>query len=163
MEKNNVPKHKWYIIVGSTVVIMIITMFVRIPLPSSGYFNFGDVAVVFTGLMLGKWGGAIAGGLGSALADILGGFVLFSPLTFFAKGIEGLLSGMANGKKGLVFWLLPAFGVLSMVAIYFVGEIFMPSIKLEGAVLELIPNLIQATGGYIGGRFLYEIYNSVSD
>jgi len=163
MKNNNVSKPKWYTIVSFTVVILIITMFVRIPLPSGGYFNFGDVAVVFAALMLGKWSGAIAGGIGSALADILGGFAVFSPLTFFAKGFEGLLSGMAKGKKGFVFWILPALGVLSMVLIYFIGEIFMPAIKFEGAVLELVPNLIQAVGGYIGGKFLFEIYNRVAD
>jgi len=29
------------------------TLFIRIPLPSRGYFNVGDVAVVFGGLVLG--------------------------------------------------------------------------------------------------------------
>jgi len=36
------------------VVVALMTLFVRIPLPSRGYFNFGDVAVVFSGLVLGR-------------------------------------------------------------------------------------------------------------
>ncbi len=154
---------KWYTVVSFTVVVLVITMFVRIPLPSGGYFNFGDVAVVFASLMLGKFGGAIVGGVGSALADILGGFAIFSPLTLLAKGFEGLFSGFSKNKKGLVFWVFPAVGGLSMVAIYFVGEVFMPSIKLQGAILELLPNTIQAIGGYIGGILLFKIYSRVSD
>jgi len=161
--KNKDSTQEWYIIVSFIVVIMIITLFIRIPLPSGGYFNFGDVAVVFAGLLLGKLGGFIAGGIGSALADILGGFAIFSPLTFLAKGIEGLLSGFAKGKYGFFYWIFPLFGVISMVIIYFVGEIFMPSIRLEGALLELLPNSIQAIGGYIGGKVLFEIYNRVAD
>lgn len=154
---------KWYTLVGFLVVVLLTTMFIRIPLPSTGYFNFGDVAVVFSGLMLGRWGGAIAGGVGSALADILGGFAVFSPLTLLAKGAEGLLSGFSKGKKGIMYWLFPALGCLSMVAIYFIGEIFMPQIKIAGAIAELPANLVQAVGGYIGGKLLFEIYKRVTE
>ena len=35
--------------VALTVVVALITLFIRIPLPSRGYFNLGDVAVVFDG------------------------------------------------------------------------------------------------------------------
>lgn len=163
MENKDSKPIKWYTIVSFTVVVLVITMFVRIPLPSGGYFNFGDVAVVFAGLMLGRFGGAIVGGVGSALADILGGFAIFSPLTLLAKGLEGLFSGFAKNKTGVVFWILPGIGVLSMVAVYFVGEIFMPSIKLQGAILELLPNTIQAVGGYAGGVLLFKIYSRVAD
>lgn len=163
MENKESKPIKWYTIVSFTVVVLVITMFVRIPLPSGGYFNFGDVAVVFAGLMLGKLGGAIVGGIGSALADILGGFAIFSPLTLLAKGFEGLLSGFAKDKKGIIFWILPGLAVLSMVGIYFVGEVFMPAIKLQGAILELLPNSIQAIGGYVGGVLLFKIYTRVAD
>ena len=44
-----------------TVVVALITLFIRIPLPSRGYFNFGDVAVVFSGLVLGSLAFAPAG------------------------------------------------------------------------------------------------------
>lgn len=162
VSKKSIPI-KWYTVVSFTVVVIVITMFVRIPLPSGGYFNFGDVVVVFAGLMLGKFGGAIVGGIGSAFADILGGFAIFSPLTLFAKGFEGFLSGFAKNKKGLIFWILPGIAVISMVGIYFVGEIFMPAIKLQGAILEILPNSIQAVGGYIGGVLLFKIYSRVAD
>ncbi|HCU67838.1 MAG TPA: ECF transporter S component, partial [Desulfomicrobium sp.] len=82
-----------------TALACLTTLFVRIPLPSRGYFNVGDVAVVFGGLVLGfmnprqgVWWALGACGLGSALADILGGFAVFAPLTFAAKGAEGALA-----------------------------------------------------------------------
>jgi uncharacterized membrane protein len=78
--------------IALTVVVALITLFIRIPLPSRGYFNFGDVAVVFSGLVLGSlsrrnsfWWGAGAGGIGSALADIVGGFGMFAPITLLPK------------------------------------------------------------------------------
>lgn len=145
---------KWYYLVGLTVIVSVITLFVRIPLPSKGYFNFGDIAVVFSGLFLGSRGGALAGGIGSALADVIGGFPIFAPLTLVAKGLEGLLSGLSKDKQGFLFYLFPAIGVLVMVVVYFIGEIMMPQIGIGGAIAEIPSNLIQATGGFVGGIIL---------
>jgi len=92
---NQEVRMKWYYWVGLTVAVTVITYLIKIPLPSKGYFNFGDIAVVFSGLFLGWRGGAVAGGIGSALADIVGGFAVFSPLTLLAKGLEGMICGFA--------------------------------------------------------------------
>lgn len=148
-----------YLTIAFTAVVSVTTMFLRLPTPAGGYFNFGDVAVVFSGLLLGKYGGLIAGGFGSAIADLISGFGIFAPLTFIAKGTEGFVSGLAKGKNR--FWknLLPLIGALLIVPIYFIGEgLFMPQIGFPGAATELLPNLIQAIGGYIGGKFLFETY-----
>lgn len=153
---------KWYSVVGVTVVVLVTTMFIRVPLPSKGYFNFGDVAVVFAGLLLGRKFGAFAGGVGSALADVLGGFAIFAPLTFVAKGLEGLLAGFAKGKQGVMYHLFPLLGVISMAAIYFLGETFVAQYGgIATALSEVAPNLIQAAGGYIGGKLLFEMYARV--
>lgn len=151
---------KWYYLVGLSVAVMIITMLIKIPLPSKGYFNFGDIAVVFSGLFMGLRGGAVAGGIGSAVADIMGGFPLFAPLTLIAKGLEGGISGLAHRRSGFLSYLFPAIGVLSMVSVYFVGELFMPQIGIGGALAELPTNLIQAGGGCIGGIALNKVLKS---
>ncbi len=151
-------RDKWYFLVGMLVVVAVTTLFVRMPLPSRGYFNFGDVAVVFAGLTLGRRGGALAGGMGSALADILAGAALFAPLTMAAKGLEGYICGLARGRHGVLFYLFLLAGVLAMVAVYFTGEVCMPQIGWAGAVAELIPNLIQAAGGCAGGKALYFMF-----
>ena len=152
-------------LIALTVVVALMTLFVRIPLPSRGYFNFGDVAVVFSGLVLGQlakgrkllWG-ATAGGVGSALADIIGGFGMFAPITLVAKGMEGGLCALASGKTGFARWLLLLPAGASMVACYFVAETLMPNIGLQGAVSELVPNLIQAAGGIAGGTLTYTVF-----
>ena len=151
-----------------TVVVALITLFVRIPLPSRGYFNFGDVAVVFSGLVLGGlarqkkfWWGAGAGGIGSALADIVGGFGLFAPITLIAKGAEGGLCALASGRGGFSRWVLILIGGAAMVTCYFIAEAFMPNIGLQGAVSEIIPNLIQAGGGIAGGVLTFTAYKKI--
>ncbi len=154
---------KWYYTVGLAVAILIISRFIWIPIPASGgVFNLGDVAVVFSGLLLGTKGGALAGGIGSALADITGGYAFFAPLTLIAKGLEGLLTGLAKNRKGLLFYLFPLLGVMLMAAIYFVGEIFMPQKGIGGAITELPANLLQAGIGYFGGILLHKAYSASS-
>lgn len=142
------------------VLVCLTTMFIRVPLPSRGYFNVGDIAVVFGGLLLGLMNhrkGVLwalgAAGLGSALADILGGFAIFAPLTFAAKGVEGAFAAWAASRQGVTKILFLGAGGTMMVAVYFAGESLMPNIGLQGAIPELIPNLVQAVGGGLGGLF----------
>jgi len=153
-----------------TTVVVLTTLFIRVPLPSRGYFNFGDVAVIFSGLVLGALGGrhgfvwgAAAGGVGSALADIIGGFGLFAPITLVAKGAEGALAAWASGRVKVMHWILLLLGGSAMVAVYFLAETMMPNIGLQGAVAELIPNLIQAGGGIAGGRLAYAAFARIVD
>ena len=150
-------------------LVALITLFIRIPLPSKGYFNFGDVAVVFAGLILGYkqtnkvfiWA-FIAGGLGSAIADIIGGFAIFAPFTLMAKGLEAGLASISLKKKTIFHYTLLIIGGICMVATYFIAEVLMPSFGLQLAVQEIIPNLIQATGGIIGGKLTFEAYKRIS-
>ena len=152
-------------LIALTVVTALITLFIRIPLPSRGYFNFGDVAVVFSGLVLGSlaksnrflWGAA-AGGIGSAIADIIGGFGMFAPITLVAKGLEGGLCAVASGKQKAMRWVLLLLGGGAMVATYFTAETLMPNIGLQGAISEIVPNLIQAAGGIAGGLLTFTAY-----
>lgn len=152
-------------LVALVALVSLVTFFVRVPLPTGGYLNIGDIAVVFAGLVLGDlagatggWLGAIAGGLGSALADIFGGFAVFAPVTLVAKGLEGGLAGLAAGRRAWVQAALLACGGLAMMAVYFIGETIMPNIGLQGALSELLPNLIQAVSGFVGGRLAFEAY-----
>lgn len=154
------------------VVVALMTLFVRVPLPlTKGYFNVGDVAVVFAGLVLGSldkergafWG-AIAGGVGSALADIVGGYAIFAPATLIAKGVEGGLAALAANRGKATHFLLLAAGGAFMMACYFVAETLVPAYGgLQGAVSELIPNSFQAVGGLVGGRLTFEAYQRIAE
>lgn len=130
-----------------------LTLVVRIPIPGTGgYLNLGDMAVVFSGLYLGGRWGAVAGGVGSAAADVVGGFFIFAPVTLIAKGLEGFIAGTL-GRRSL-YWL--ALAVSVMVAVYFVAEIFLPGMGLAAALSELPFNLIQAVVGAIGGFLIFK-------
>ena len=138
------------ILAGSTAAL---TMVVRIPIPGTGgYLNLGDMAVVFCGLFLGGRCGGIAGGVGSAAADLIGGFFIFIPVTLFAKGAEGFIAGTFGRKRPYML----VFSVFTMVLVYFIAEIFIPGIGFSAALSELPFNLIQAAVGAFGGFAIYK-------
>lgn len=68
------------------------TLVLSIPLPGNGYFNTGDVFVLLSAWFLGPIYGSIAAGIGSALADLLCGYVAYAPATFIIKFFDSLIA-----------------------------------------------------------------------
>jgi len=146
---------KWYYIVSLIVLVLVATKVIMIPIPGGGYFNLGDTMVVFSGLYGGKKAGLLAGGIGSALADAISGpFIVWMPITFVAKGLEGWICGFAKGQTGTIRLLYLLIGVLVMVITYFFGAILMPPLGIGFAVADLPANFIQAGTGLLGGLAL---------
>lgn len=63
------------------------TIIIKIPSPLNGYLNFGDCVVLLAGWTLSPVYGFLAAGLGSALADLFSGYVVYAPATFVIKGL----------------------------------------------------------------------------
>jgi uncharacterized membrane protein len=73
----------------------IATMMISIAIPlSNGYFNVGEGIIFVAAILFGPITGALTGGIGAALADLLLGYAVYAPATFVGKGLEGLLVGL---------------------------------------------------------------------
>ena len=71
-----------------TAIVCIATYIVKIPSPATnGYFNLGDCFVLLCGWILGPVYGALAAGLGSALADLISGYAQYALPTFVIKAL----------------------------------------------------------------------------
>lgn len=136
------------------------TMVIRIPVPATqGYINLGDSMVYVAALLFGPITGLLAGGIGSALADLLGGYSQFAPYTLVIKGLEGLIVGLLAWR--LIKQLAPTAGsVLAaglaigvggvvMVAGYFVAEAFLLKLGVQAAAAEVPGNIFQVVGGLV--------------
>ncbi len=66
----------------------------KIPTPTFGYVHLGDCFVLMSGFLLGPAIGGLAAGIGSMLSDLLGGYALWAPGTFFIKLAVGAAAGM---------------------------------------------------------------------
>ena len=69
------------------------TNIIRVPIPATdGYINLGDCVVLLGAFLLGPVYGAAAGGIGSALADIISGYAVFAPGTFVIKALIAVIA-----------------------------------------------------------------------
>lgn len=71
------------------------TMVIRIPtIGTSGYVNLGDTVVLMSAWILGGIYGPLAAGIGSAMADLLAGYVTYVPGTFVIKFCMALVASL---------------------------------------------------------------------
>jgi uncharacterized membrane protein len=137
-------------------VTAVFTLLVRVPIPATqGYFNFSDVAIYFAAFSFGPVIGFIAGGLGTAIADLIGGYPQWAVLSLLAHGLQGFVAGWLGRDKALpgliVAWLA---GSVVMVGLYFVGA----GLVITGwgpALAEIPANILQNVGGALVGIPLF--------
>lgn len=80
-------------------LVCVMTMVVQIPIPL-GYAHLGDAFILLTVLFVGKRSGIWAGGIGSALADLLTGYTYWAIPTFLIKALMAWMVGkIAYNKK----------------------------------------------------------------
>ena len=142
------------------------TMVLRIPSPTGGYLNLGDAVVLLGAYLLGPAWGALAGGIGPALADLLAGYAAYVPATLVIKALMALAAALifcAFAKNGSRFGKTFSGSLLGSVAAeiimvvgYFLYELplfgYAPS--LESAVTT---NLPQAAVGLVAGMALFTL------
>lgn len=133
--------------------VCVATMVIQIPVPmTEGYVNIGDSIIFVTSIVFGPIPGMVAGGIGSALADILTGYSHWAIFTLIIKGLEGYIVGFivrknTNLLKNIIATLL---GVIVMVCGYLLAGGF-----LQGSLivsLGSVPsNIIQGIMSMIIG------------
>ncbi|MHA1294538.1 MAG: ECF transporter S component [Promethearchaeota archaeon] len=135
-------------------LICVLTLIIRVPVPATGgYINIGDIGVMITAILFGPIIGCLAGGIGSALADLIG-YPVYTIPTLIIKGLEGFVIGMiANPKKEHSNIYRDVIAVLIggsiMVLGYFIFQAFIFNLGIPSALVELPGNLIQFTVGAI--------------
>lgn len=133
-------------------LVCVTTLLIQIPIPATeGFFNVGDAMIMVAALSFGPVVGAVAGGLGSALADFAGGWYIWILPTLVIKGLEGLIAGRIRQSGDSFFVMIVAWviGGLAMVTGYFLVQVYLYG--LSGAIVELPFNFVQmAIGGVVG-------------
>ncbi len=146
----------------SAAIVAVFTMVVRIPISATGgYISLVDAGVSFVAYAFGPFTGFIAGGVGTALADILGGYAQWAPVSFLVHGVEALVLGIII-KKDSSSILMKILASLIAVAIVSLGYLLLSSLYLvtfAEALAEVPFNALQSGAGAVVGLLLYEAVN----
>ena len=155
--------HKLVLTALMTSLICIATMIIRIPAPvNGGYINLGDSVVLFAAWMFAMPYGLIAAALGSSLADILSGYIVFAPATFVIKGMMAVAAyyvyksmvGVCGRKISRVTSAVIAEIVMVLGYYSYEGILygFVPSLA------NLPANIIQGVAGVVVGLILFKLF-----
>jgi len=138
---------------GLFVAIVFIGVFIiKIPGPF-GYTHIGDSMIFLSVLMLGGRRGAVAGGLGAAIADVVSGYTIWAVPTMICKALMAAAMGAmikhhVFGLKGRVLWIVSAVaGGLTQGIGYVIFWYFLFG---KAAAIAAVPGLtFQAVSGIV--------------
>lgn len=138
------------------------TMIIKIPSPLKGYINLGDCVVLISGWILSPVYGFMAAGIGSALADIFSGYVIYAPATFVIKGIMAVIAyfcfkGMKNKLGNIPSRIISgALAETEMIVGYLIFEGFMYG--FIASAVNIPANGVQGIAGLIIGILLIKVF-----
>lgn len=137
-------------------LVTVSTMVFQVPVSATqGYIHLGDSMILLISIFFGWRYGMVAGGVGSALADLLSGYAHWVPFTLIIKGLMGLIIGKVAdyaGKEGSFLRLRnllgSVLGLVWMVLGYFLGGAVLKSSFLVAAT-SIPENAVQAAAGLV--------------
>ena len=134
-------------------LIFVLTVVPRVPTPVGGYIHLGDAGVNFAAFAFGPWVALFSGGVGTALADLMG-YPQWAIFSLIVHGLQGLAIGWIAQKEVNVWRgaLAVIAGTAIVVVGYFIAEILVGSAV---AISEILPNTIQGVSGGLIGIQLY--------
>ena len=142
-------------VTAALVDVVTLLLVIQIPAVKGAYFNLGDVVIYCAAYIMGGPYAAVAAAIGSGFADLTVGSTIYIPATVVIKACMALLAGAVTKKKRSLREYIAACitAALIMAFGYFGYEVFL--VGIGGALLTLLPNLIQAGCGAALAIVLY--------
>lgn len=165
-----------------TAFTCVATMVIQIPTPAVGYIHPGDALVLLSGVILGPLTGGLAAGIGSMLADVFSGYLIYAIPTLVIKFVTAAIAGLLferlrhlQLRPSAAFAAAALAAECNMVFGYFVNKIVQTlflagnaasetlAAGLANALADLLPNAVQGLTGIVLGLALLPILSRVPD
>jgi len=133
------------------------TMIIKVP-TFYGYANIGDTIVLISAWLLGGVYGALAAGIGSALADLLTGYGYYVPGTFIIKFLMAFVAYLIIKKiknKIVSFIVSGIVAELIMIVGYFFYKALILGKGYAAAVPSVFSNIAQGVTCLVLALLLY--------
>lgn len=126
----------------------VFTAFVNIRLPiaaNGGLVHLGNVPLFIGAIIFGKKAGAVSGGIGMALFDLLSGWTAWAPFTLVIVGIMGFTVGVITERHKGFGWNTLAITAACVIKIagYYIaegviyGNWIAPAASIPGNLLQI--------------------------
>jgi len=153
----NDKKLKTLVLSGLFAALCCVGTLIYIPsLSTNGYINLGDAFVLSSGFVLGPLWGALAGGIGSMITDLLLGYTVYAPATLIIKGLMAFTAAITfnalNKKTPLKSFSARLIASIPAEIIMALGYLLYDAYILGygPAALASVPgNIIQAIAGIL--------------
>lgn len=145
-------------------LICVATLLIQVPAPNGGFLNFGDCFILIACWILGPVYGFAAGGIGSAIADLIS-YPIYAPGTFVIKGLIAVVASLvahAFIKKNEKLWLVGHItgaiaGECVMISGYTLYDAVFMKLGFAGALVNMPFNLLQGGFGAVLGVVLVQV------
>jgi len=155
---------------GMFIALVTATTFINIPYPGSvgGLMHLGTLMLFIIALKFGKYYGAMAGGIGMFIFDVLGGWMAWAPGTLVVRLLMGFIVGLiaqdklgqgSNIYKNIAAMLVG--GLVMIVGYYLYEAIFLST--FETATLSFVGNGAQIFIGFFSLIIIKYIPNPFED
>jgi uncharacterized membrane protein len=138
-----------------TAIVFVLTRVIQVPTPVVGYIHLGEVGIFFSAFAFGPIVAAIAGGVGTALADATSPYAQWAVYSLIVHGTQGFLAGWLArrlpGTWGSVTAAI-AGGIVVVAGYLLAGTIL---VGFGAALAEIPLNLVQVTVGAVVAIPLY--------
>ncbi|MGN0244177.1 MAG: ECF transporter S component [Lachnospiraceae bacterium] len=126
----------------------VFTAFINIRLPfapNGGLIHLGNVPLFLCAILFGKRIGAIAGGVGMGLFDLLSGWTAWAPFTFVIVALMGYVVGAVTEHHYTFKWKLLALLLAAVIKVvgYYIAEVVLyhnwvtPVTSIPGNLLQV--------------------------
>lgn len=137
-------------------LVFVATVLLNIKLPitaNGGLVHLGTAVLFISSILFGPKKGAIAGAVGMGLFDLMGPWILWTPITLLARGLQGYIVGKiawSKGRNGSSFALNLIATIASipfMLGVYYLGEAIIfkswivPAASIPGNIVQNIVGL----------------------
>ncbi len=143
-------------------LVFVATYIIKIPFSSQGYFNIGDCVVLLCGWLLSPYYAFMSAAIGSCLADVFSGYVIYAIPTFIIKGLMAvsayyIYKALSHRLNTIISRVISGIvAEIVMIAGYFIYEIFIYGIF--SALLNIGGSALQGIVGLILGIVLINIF-----
>lgn len=131
-----------------TALTYVFTAFINVRLPitaNGGLIHLGNIPLFIGAIVFGSSVGAIAGGIGMGLFDLLSGWTIWAPFTLIIVSLMGYTVGKIAGHKNSMRRNIIAIIVAGIIKVvgYYVAEVILygsfaaPLTSIPGNILQI--------------------------